>query len=262
MNRKSGFTLIELLVVIAIIAILAAILFPVFAQAREKARQTSCLSNLKQLSLGTLMYVQDNDETFPLHETVGADGYFYIWSSKNSLNVYVKNTGILKCPSDSLTNPKAEDVGIYDGRVPVGMSYMVNLFTPGYSGALFGVDSPRGLFVHSPEYNNGISSPTTLANVNKPTEVVMFTEGLKEWYVDVYECGPYLNNENDYCSVGTGFSDLWQINLLVFATPDVPYYRAWRKHTGVTNVAFSDGHVKVQRPGDLRNATRWAVNAE
>jgi len=60
-----GFTLIELLVVIAVIAILAAILFPVFAQAREKARQATCLSNLKQLSLGVLMYVQDYDEQFP-----------------------------------------------------------------------------------------------------------------------------------------------------------------------------------------------------
>ena len=64
-NRRTGFTLIELLVVIAIIAILAAILFPVFAQAREKARQTSCLSNAKQLGLGISMYVQDYDETMP-----------------------------------------------------------------------------------------------------------------------------------------------------------------------------------------------------
>ncbi len=64
--RRKGFTLIELLVVIAIIAILAAILFPVFARAREKARQTSCLSNLKQLSLGVLMYAQDYDERLPM----------------------------------------------------------------------------------------------------------------------------------------------------------------------------------------------------
>src|SRR5215510_8297848 len=64
-KRKGGFTLIELLVVIAIIAILAAILFPVFAQAREKARAISCLSNTKQLATAGLMYVQDYDETFP-----------------------------------------------------------------------------------------------------------------------------------------------------------------------------------------------------
>ena len=62
---KKGFTLIELLVVIAIIAILAAILFPVFAQAREKARQTSCLSNMKQLGTATQLYMDDYDETFP-----------------------------------------------------------------------------------------------------------------------------------------------------------------------------------------------------
>src|SRR6266511_3956182 len=65
MRRHRGFTLIELLVVIAIIAILAAILFPVFAQAREKARQSTCTSNLKQLGNGLLMYTQDYDETFP-----------------------------------------------------------------------------------------------------------------------------------------------------------------------------------------------------
>src|SRR5436189_3665924 len=64
-TRRPGFTLIELLVVIAIIAILAAILFPVFAQAREKARQASCLSNVKQLGLALAMYAQDNDEMFP-----------------------------------------------------------------------------------------------------------------------------------------------------------------------------------------------------
>ena len=72
--RRSGFTLIELLVVIAIIAILAAILFPVFAQARDKARQSSCLSNTRQMATSILMYVQDYDETFPGHEWPKGEG--------------------------------------------------------------------------------------------------------------------------------------------------------------------------------------------
>src|ERR1700753_3672408 len=83
---KSGFTLIELLVVIAIIAILAAILFPVFAQAREKARQISCLSNTKQIGLAVMMYVQDYDETYPF--AWGAGGGWY-----NTCDPYIKSSG-------------------------------------------------------------------------------------------------------------------------------------------------------------------------
>src|SRR5258708_24865158 len=75
-KKPRAFTLIELLVVIAIIAILAAILFPVFAQAREKARQTVCLSNLKQMGLAVMMYVQDYDENYPLQTTEANYGWF------------------------------------------------------------------------------------------------------------------------------------------------------------------------------------------
>ncbi len=101
MDRRTGFTLIELLVVIAIIAILAAILFPVFARAREKARQTSCLSNLKQIGLSEKMYEQDYDE-----KTASYDSHPGGLSSPNSyrygemLEPYLKNDQISLCPSD------------------------------------------------------------------------------------------------------------------------------------------------------------------
>ncbi len=96
--RKSGFTLIELLVVIAIIAILAAILFPVFARAREKARQTSCLSNVKQLALGQLMYIQDYDEMTAPH-ACGDVGHGYLYCTFEVLLPYIKNTQLFRCPS-------------------------------------------------------------------------------------------------------------------------------------------------------------------
>src|SRR5437870_12262848 len=98
---RTGFTLIELLVVIAIIAILAAILFPVFAQAREKARQTGCLSNTKQIGTAVNMYLQDYDETFPFSDDFGKPRYnikgspiqsdHYYWG--DMIFPYVKNSG-------------------------------------------------------------------------------------------------------------------------------------------------------------------------
>ncbi|HUV85274.1 MAG TPA: DUF1559 domain-containing protein [Methanosarcinales archaeon] len=94
---RKGFTLIELLVVIAIIAILAAILFPVFAKAREKARQTSCLSNLKQISLAVTMYGQDYDERAPWLKYIAAWGDGMGWTE--TINPYIKNQQIYRCPS-------------------------------------------------------------------------------------------------------------------------------------------------------------------
>ncbi|MEI6500650.1 MAG: DUF1559 domain-containing protein [Armatimonadota bacterium] len=120
---RKGFTLIELLVVIAIIAILAAILFPVFAKAREKARQSSCLSNFKQIGLGVLSYAQDYDESLPIEydNLVGKAAWEWCnsdrWTNyQDSITPYVKNTGIFVCPSArtvTAENATAWNHGLY-----------------------------------------------------------------------------------------------------------------------------------------------------
>lgn len=102
--KRKAFTLIELLVVIAIIAILAAILFPVFARARENARRASCMSNLKQISLGFMMYTQDYDEHYPeSFSPAQPDGTYLSYFSV--VTPYIKSTQVWQCPSQSISNP-------------------------------------------------------------------------------------------------------------------------------------------------------------
>ena len=167
-RRKDAFTLIELLVVIAIIAILAAILFPVFAQAREKARQTACLSNVKQIGTALLMYLQDYDEALPAPDwgtptaTSGPERSVFAWAGGGSVppgpNLpcwcdlflpYIKNTDVFKCPDDSTGNLTVGGVK-YVGK-PI--SYALNTFF--YS-------TPEGKFFGS-NYN-GSAAYSRMAN--------------------------------------------------------------------------------------------------
>jgi prepilin-type N-terminal cleavage/methylation domain-containing protein/prepilin-type processing-associated H-X9-DG protein len=137
-RRRVGFTLIELLVVIAIIAILAAILFPVFAQARDKARQSACLSNQKQIGLALMQYVQDFDETYPpaalMVPTVNGGGGDLRMPIDMQLQTYIKNDQIWSCPSDSERRVDASGVNFWDGSYRVkailrSYSYIAEIYT-------------------------------------------------------------------------------------------------------------------------------------
>jgi prepilin-type N-terminal cleavage/methylation domain-containing protein/prepilin-type processing-associated H-X9-DG protein len=127
---RRGFTLIELLVVIAIIAILAAILFPVFAKAREKARQTSCLSNMKQIGLAFMQYAQDYDETLPTDWITLPPGTpwtdRYTWRA--AIFPYIKNTQVFSCPSDSYVYSGALAGQCQNGEGNIPASYGDNTF--------------------------------------------------------------------------------------------------------------------------------------
>ncbi len=122
---RKGFTLIELLVVIAIIAILAAILFPVFAKAREKARQTSCLSNLKQMGLAWLQYTQDYDERAPFCKVTPGTSPSASFHQQFPylLLPYVKNNQIFDCPSSSF--PKYAGTPVYDANASYQQNVML-----------------------------------------------------------------------------------------------------------------------------------------
>lgn len=118
-QRHSAFTLVELLVVIAIIALLASILFPVFSRARESARRSSCQSNLKQISLGAMQYIQDYDERYPLGISVVAPGQYL--TSFDLLQPYLKSRQLGICPSDS--DPPSVNLGFFGSG---SVSYTAN----------------------------------------------------------------------------------------------------------------------------------------
>jgi len=158
-----GFTLIELLVVIAIIAILAAILFPVFARAREKARQTSCLSNVKQISLGAHMYFQDHDEHLLDYRQSSAHSSIR-W--QNMIEPYIKNTQIFICPSASSSRTMTITYGwnyYYLGAFPYATvpSYMACCLaeiTEPAKTIMFGESEPNCNVVYPPRTASWITS--------------------------------------------------------------------------------------------------------
>ena len=147
---RRGFTLIELLVVIAIIAILAAILFPVFARAREKARQTSCLSGLKQIALATIMYAQDYDELLPpILLQAGED----LYAVNETISPYVRNDQLWICPTDRVGEVETTEVG-----ARMDISYSGNTSTMRWMLPLYGMTTP----------------PLSLGAIHRPSECALF----------------------------------------------------------------------------------------
>lgn len=170
-HKSRGFTLIELLVVIAIIAILAAILFPVFARAREKARQATCLNNLRQLSTATLMYAQDYDETFPmsLYHASGVSYVFY-----HTQMPYMKNSDIFVCPSerDAITRAGLNARVFSMFGLPLAPGFEVASYNFNY--AVF-EDGPSKPPIPTPNHR-----VVTISEIPFPAETVMCSDGAIE----------------------------------------------------------------------------------
>jgi prepilin-type N-terminal cleavage/methylation domain-containing protein/prepilin-type processing-associated H-X9-DG protein len=226
-NTRRAFTLIELLVVIAIIAILASILFPVFARARENARRSSCQSNLKQIGLGLLQYTQDYDEKL-VQAFNNSNGETYYMGL---IYPYVKSTQLFFCPSDSTSQSDATafkaDATSPGGTTGRATSYGLNLGYYTLTGTLRG---PAG----------GPTSPVSEAMLATPTTTVWAadTAGGNGTAGDIYffweAGGPRVLNE--------------QPPRLAY---NVGYQGVAARHLETANVLWCDGHVKAMKLDSL-----------
>jgi len=172
-GRRIGFTLIELLVVIAIIAILAAILFPVFAQARGAARKAACTSNVKQLSLAIMMYNQDYDETMPFGYMYNLPAQTELWYWQDLVQPYIKNYGVYVCPSAS--QHTIVDYLRPANAIPVlALDYICNAAWGFEDGDVFnGINYSRNIADTSGSFTNGWGNASiSLAQIGDPAGTI------------------------------------------------------------------------------------------
>lgn len=208
--RSKGFTLIELLVVIAIIAILAAILFPAFAKARESARRSSCSSNLKQIGIATMQYTQEYDEKMPSVSIVEALNTGPNW--QDSLQPYLKSYGLFKCPSNSRNDVKMEEGKAGPAGTMSVVSYVASMSDGGTIGA-FGRQNEGG---------------PSIASFDAPASTI-----------SVLESGliatDFRANDSFYDN-GAALADAGNKPCI------------FSGHLSTGNYLFADGHVKSLRP--------------
>jgi prepilin-type N-terminal cleavage/methylation domain-containing protein/prepilin-type processing-associated H-X9-DG protein len=236
MIRRRGFTLIELLVVIAIIAILAAMLLPVFAKAREKGRQVSCLSNLKQMGSGIMMYVQDCDETYPRQSYLDGGGVDD-WTWSIVVQPYVSNTQVFVCPSDPSPCPPLTNNGKVYQQVPL-FSYIANydvIPEHGWAPPVVSViDSPANTIMlgeRRPLFNGSAANPW------------WSWEGVSGFNPDEPNGVPYVDaNMND--AVSTLAADLNPDGTCGSGGTTSLYRVQWDRHLGGANYLMADGHAK------------------
>jgi prepilin-type N-terminal cleavage/methylation domain-containing protein/prepilin-type processing-associated H-X9-DG protein len=231
MRTKRGFTLIELLVVIAIIAILAAILFPVFAKAREKARTSACQSNLKQLALAIRMYAGDYDDTL----VDSLDTFGSAWPSSWVMRTYpyVKDYATYACPSDenyvTSANPKVDGIN-------TSYSYNFNVANLSEGGVLY--PATCLMLVDGPIHGRGqLGIPNGAYNVGTPANSYAGWFSRGAWQATV----AYYPNPN--------------------ADPEGATISKFYRHSEGANYAFVDGHVKWMRLSQAATITPSPTNA-
>jgi len=261
-QKSNAFTLIELLVVIAIIAILAAILFPVFAQARAKARQTTSLSNTKQMDLGFQMYKQDYDEKFPYFNW--GNSYFGSntpstghWESfwMNAIYPYEKNVQLYKCPSD-LSQNTPENTAMFwwvAANAPVTASDLINKYN--FQPSLVAQEISYG--TNEPLLNGGFGVPSD-ALVDRPAQTLIVADMITALTGGPSQGRPDRTNPNDArhkfimrrVAYAQGCDGTWWGGDQSYHNP------AWdaescTRHSSGSNIGFADGHAKWLRAQNI-----------